>query len=402
MKTRIMIYGSLLLLFIVSFVYIAQKQQAPTGVATGYKEPAIQEKISYRCKGLIPTSALKYSPVFIEDLDEDGYPEIIFENKGSYVEIWENLSDNTFKEDTVFPDIKGQLMNIGDSDGDGIKEFIFYTKNGIDICKSEYPFDLVTHIPLETPKNITNLGISDLDEDGSPEITAAGHEGIVIIENVGYEEYKEVYRSDFGKDSSSHKFGISDFDNDGNKEIVVTAYNHSNNESYIYVLECIGDNYYKVVYQSQELGKTYGLDNCYWCIECNDFDDDGRGEFAVLGGKGPEGSPTQWKLMIFESTGDNSFKPIWEYRTEGSAIYGGLAVHKNKLLLQIPAGDEKSRNIIFTACGDNKFCQIWSTGERYESSLYGGSVMGIDSDNDSREEIIFITKDGNLYFFEQE
>jgi hypothetical protein len=104
----------------------------------------------------------------------------------------------------------------------------------------------------------------------------------------------------------------------------------------------------------------------YWSTPGPDLDRDGRGDFVVTGGVTSD--ETVWSYIMYETTGDDTYAPVWTHQVTGGWIHGGAAAGDidgdgyNELACQCGGITQVLRR-----SGDNALEVIWE---------HGGPVVG--------------------------
>ncbi|TFH36780.1 MAG: hypothetical protein E4G99_04135, partial [Anaerolineales bacterium] len=121
--------------------------------------------------------------VEVNDIDADLKPEIIYSNDGEdQLWIYESTANNTWGEvwnDVIYASADLQRLLSGDTDGDGLKEFIVthHSPDGIKVYETfgdnDYGVIFETTNPSIVPEEVTGEDLQDVLEDPLPEILFA-------------------------------------------------------------------------------------------------------------------------------------------------------------------------------------------------------------------------------------
>jgi len=198
-----------------------------------------------------------------EDIDRDGKAEILFGGlipSSSKIYMIENNGDNTYQQiwSGELRTDDGQIINVqeivdvGDLDNDGKKEFIsggLETRSAPSVTywRTLYLFEYVSDnnfVPIWSIKisggvsDDLTLNIGDLDNDKKNEIIINVGSNTYIFENVGDNLFKPAW---YSNQISTNSIGVLDYDNDGYDEIIVSGAIYKKDISLVENCEILGD-----------------------------------------------------------------------------------------------------------------------------------------------------------------
>ena len=290
------------------------------------------------------------------------------------------------------------LLCAGDGDSDGRGEMVFGSgTSGVPrdlfIVESReaglYPDSIVAIIP-EVDIGVNHMRMADLDHDGRREYvgtTQGSHYRLVAIwEARGDNTYARVFAWHPAPPGGvSGELSVGDFDGDGAGDIVVVHTLLSGPPAYVHVYEAKGDDVYREVWSTPV--DTY---NMYWSTQGPDLDRDGRGDFVVVAGDGF--GEAEWRFMMFESNGDDSYSLVWTHEVTGGWIDGGAATGDldgdgwNELVCQVA-----DKTQILRYAGDDSLEVVWE----HAGPVFGQGehrVIAPDLDWDGKGELIWWTR----------
>ncbi len=337
------------------------------------------------------------------DLDHNQKKEIINSRWNDSARVYECMANDSFQKVYSYPCPKvlrpnqynTSLKAIGDVDHDNKNEMIF--TSGTSGIPREIVFveakdsltmpDTIVLRLLEDSIGVNHMKIDDLDKDGKLECigtTQGTHILMLAIwENVANDSYQMVWSTNFGQSyRPSGEFSKGyDYDGDGFLELVAT---NAGAPSHVYVIENRGDNQYTVTWD-----QAFPSDNAFWACTGSDLDNDSKGDFLVLGGRGK--GPATWTCLMYEAVANDSFAPVWRYDVPSGIINGGLATGDingdghNELLVQVP-----SNSFLFRGVADDSLECVWQN----DLTVIGQGehrIITHDLDNDQKGEIAFYT-----------
>ncbi|MGY5876944.1 MAG: FG-GAP-like repeat-containing protein, partial [Candidatus Thorarchaeota archaeon] len=212
--------------------------------------------------------------ITIADTDDDGIDEVIVGSYDSNIYAFEHVFNNTYRRAWRSPDMTHQDTRVVWDD-------------------------------------VIDLVVGDQDQDGNEEIIAATDSRVIIFENVGNDQYTNVWDSLNPDDLNWTLTDIkaitvdNDLDDDGYSEIVIAC------DKGAYVVENIADNEYEIVWWWYAPG-TPDTGLFVRTVNTGDPDNDGQRDI-ILGLTNetllPSGEIYVFESMIriFENTDDNLF-----------------------------------------------------------------------------------------------
>ena len=188
------------------------------------------------------------NPLYIKggDMDIDGKPDLLVAELSSFVnplKIYRNTSPGG-----AFSFALGQTIgstgnfSLGDLDNDGKPEIAIANNNfhNIAILRNlSIPGSMTFASPInfQTADGAQDVSISDLDNDGRPDLTVSGYNGskVSVLRNTsspGYVSFAE--KIDFSTGGNTVACASGDIDGDGKNDIVTLNYINSTTSSFSY------------------------------------------------------------------------------------------------------------------------------------------------------------------------
>ena len=252
-------------------------------------------------------------PVFIDDLNNNGRPELygysdyptvpishigpvkIFERNISG--IFENIFD--YDSSTIF------VQEMGDIHGTGGKEI--YVRSRLANNGAVYRSDTIGTLPINfdfifyyEPNQINDMTFGDFDQNGIKEclfVDMNTPSRIIIGEfRKNINNFTTTFEYSTGFDTPSG-FAINDYDHDGNLEFAIGT-----GDGNMLVIENVDTNNYSLVWQN-----PFSTYNAYMNTTTNDIDGNGKPEFWI-GGQDFEQGIT--RFQCYEAIGDNSYEQV--------------------------------------------------------------------------------------------
>ena len=252
-------------------------------------------------------------PVFVDDLNNDGMPELYgysdYDNRPIYdggpIKIFERNGNNEFENVFTYDSATIFVQAMGDVRGTGGRDLYARTRmsNNGAVYRSDtvgtFPgiFDFVFYYE---PNQINDMTFGDFDQNG---ITDCAFVDMNTPSKIIIGEFREDINNFIT--SFEHVtpldvpsgFAINDYNRDGKIELAIGT-----GEGNILVVENIDTNNYKLTWQSQF--STY---NAYMKTNSNDIDGNGKKEFWI-GGQDFENGIT--RFQCYESNADNSYDKV--------------------------------------------------------------------------------------------
>lgn len=241
------------------------------------------------------------SPVAVQivDFNNDGKPDVHVTNYGQRAPIQYSTS-------TIFKNLTGSNLinlgnprilsipnttessNVGDLDGDGMIDIVFYT--GKPYLKNISKIDTINFSPLSfinlnTDSWSNESVVIDLDNDGKPEIVGASpFNSIMVYRNnstVGTINFSEVLT--FNTGASSYNICVGDLDGDSKADVAL--YNSSNISVLRNTSSAPGQISFAPFISFPKTPDVYNYGARY-AIKMEDLDGDGKLDLAVSNGGG--------------------------------------------------------------------------------------------------------------------
>ena len=254
-----------------------------------------------------------WDPLFIDDLNNNGMPELYGYSDYSTVpishigpvKIFERntagIFENVFTYDTTTIFVQG----MGDIHGTGGKEIYLRSRlasNGV-----VYKSDTIGTLPINfdfifyyEPNQINDMTFGDFDQNGITEclfVDMNTPSRIIIGEfNQEINNFRTTFEYSTGFDTPSG-FAINDYDLDGKKELAIGT-----GDGNILIIENTDTNKYRVVWQN-----PFSTYNAYMKTTTNDIDKNGKLEFWIGGQDFEEGIT---RFQCYEANGNNSYEKV--------------------------------------------------------------------------------------------
>jgi hypothetical protein len=168
----------------------------------------------------------------LDDIDDDGRPEILQGSLGN-IFAFESIGDDAYEPIWTWEDISNVsfMVNAGDLDGDGRKEFLAGGWDGSVGASVLYIFESVGNNQVDVVATLlqnngaeayTSAEVADVDGDGRFEIVFATTWVVSIHENVGNDSWEQIWSANWGADAAGpmQYVAAGDHDGDGKAEII--------------------------------------------------------------------------------------------------------------------------------------------------------------------------------------
>lgn len=349
-----------------------------------------------------PGDIISGGQLHVFDLNANGRPDLAYGNRRYNTFVREGTADNSFQLVHQVSNPVGsyytRLICAGDGDADKRAELVFGSGTAgiprdLFIMESKdvgmYP-DTVTAVIPEISIPVTHMRMADLDGDGLREYVGTTQSGgtdalVAIWENRGDNSYEQVFSDHPGAANSiTGEPSVGDFDGDGAGDLVVVE--TGPHASVVHVYESKGDDIYQDVWSVE-----VEADNMYWSTPGPDLDRDRRGDFVVVAASGFV--QAGWGFVLFESTGDDAYAPVWTHAVSGGPGYGGAATGDldgdgwNELVCQTGGRTE-----VLRFAGNDSLEVVWELA----GPVIGQGehrVIAPDLDFDRKGELIWWTQD---------
>ena len=228
-------------------------------------------------------------------------------------QIFEIGDNNTYEQVFSFTEPLWPWAT-ADTDNDGLIEILCNASGTAFLLEQPALGEFPTERIWEARGNWSRT-IVDADADGTPEIFARDDatNSISVYEADGDNNHKVIATLENptgGDNALSANFATGDFDGDGRIEILV---GDSDGELFIY--EAAGNNHYSQTWASPLSEGTPQL------FAAGDLDGDGNAEFAICAKTGTQVGTIildnryyHWLLTVFNSEGDDTYRPVWRQR----------------------------------------------------------------------------------------
>ncbi len=282
--------------------------------------------------------------------------------------------------------------DIGDSDNDGLLEILAGTGPKSFVFESDQAGEIPQKIVWADSNDFWASRFSDLDADGKQEIIGRSEDTFFIYENTGDNQFESIFSLQ-NLTSGSNGTGvphteIGDFDNDNKMEILIADYDGD-----IYIYESAGDDFYQFTWQD-----SLPLIDAINFISCGDYDGDGILEFAAGCHSSSdldlehEYDGRYWIFRIYDSFGDDNYKPVWEQAFFGFANPADFASGVSSGDVDGDGRDELLINIFpdFYLIDYNQTTQKYEPAGYFYPSRSQANLLA-DIDNDGKAEFLINT-----------
>ncbi len=263
--------------------------------------------------GMVPLSNDAGMPLIIDDLNHNGRPEVwgLYRDSGQIAsKVYEVDSNGVSSLVHEFVPRMGSAFQITDVDRDSLKEINYtYGDSAYNFEQSSFQ-DLPTHRQFAFAEYeysgtgiVTRVGIRNLDKDKSADFLYRGSIrdsmgnpvlGTFVAEfNDSMHNFQKVWTTNLSSfESAIGGYEANDFDADGREDFAA-----SDIFGNVFVVENTGDNAYAIMWRD-----TVPFSNAFY-QGSGDIDNDGRPELFI--GASVNGN---WTTM-FEADSDNSYSP---------------------------------------------------------------------------------------------
>jgi subtilisin family serine protease len=308
-----------------------------------------------------------YGPAVAYEMNDEGALEEVYRSQAHYL-VWD----------------------VGDSDGDGRMEILGGGYASIALYESPVPNSFPDPAePIWTEEGIWGSQFADTDRDGRMEIVSKLEVGsdVVIYENAADDSLARVAslpNPTNGRNSTGTRFAVADFDGDGRTGILA-----GDSDGDIYIYEWNGSDGYEHTWT-----ESTGLEDTRY-LAAGDSLEGGGTWFAVAANLTDVYDPgaTFWRLTVYRSDGDDSFRMVW------SAEVAGVSGQGNGLLAADVTGDG-SKELVLCALPDlyvfgqtegQTFAPVWYTPCGFMYRPFVGDLTG-----DGARELAFNGPDGMI------
>jgi hypothetical protein len=268
------------------------------------------------------------APLDIGDPDNDGFVDVMMVTDTGVV-LMESRTYNSYPDSIVWAypwyiyfSIDGKL---GDLDGDGMGEVLFYdgTRSGYQIFENigdnQYEYKTKIRFSEYVGDYTGEPSWGDIDGDGWNEVFAGGiHGEIIMFECVADDSFEFVWQGYAQAPNAYSTEFLGDTDGDGFNEFMVGAKGGGFRNT---IWEADGDNSYELKFTNIQYGDSWG--DSY--IEPADYDGDGSTEIAIC---------TNDNLSIIKNFGNDDWRRSLHFYTGSSASYV-RAFHPDTLLKSV-------------------------------------------------------------------
>jgi hypothetical protein len=252
----------------------------------------------------------------IGDVDGDSLVELLILEAYEGVKLMESRMYNGYPDTVVwfYPwyiyfSIDAKL---GDLDGDGLGEVLFYdgTRSGYQIFENigdnQYEYKTKIRFSEYVGDYTGEPSSGDVDGDGWNEVFAGGiHGEIIMFECVADDSFEFVWQGYAQAPNAYSTEFLGDTDGDGFNEFMVGAKGGGFRNT---IWEADGDNSYELKFTNIQYGDSWG--DSY--IEPADYDGDGSTEIAIC---------TNDNLSIIKNFGNDDWRRSLHFYTGSSASY---------------------------------------------------------------------------------
>jgi len=176
------------------------------------------------------------------DLDNDGFAEIICSDEDGFTYVFENTADNTFDlvwsaEVVTSPGSHGYApVAIADLDGDGLQEIVatfedsagiyFYEWDGVD-GSDNYVEVAFLDLPYDSYDNCRDMVVDNLDSDINQELIISQGDTCYVFEADASFNFTNEAKMWGGLLDEVHSVITADLNNNGIKEVIFCDWNYS-------------------------------------------------------------------------------------------------------------------------------------------------------------------------------
>ncbi len=246
------------------------------------------------------------SPLFVDDLNGNGKPEIYGSNKennqlfGGPVRIFEMDNYGEYKLLTMFNDSSTLgVIAFANIDSKGEKDLyigylntssgVFFVSDSLNMLPTKY-HGLFSY---NTNSQINNMTFGDFDNNGITDCIFSVDDIIIGEYRDSIQNFSFIFSKIIVWDIS--RFAIADFDEDGKTEFI-----YANTHGVIKAIEAVGINNYENSLWEGNLG----IPNAYISTVTDDIDGNGKKEFWI-GGQDLASDTTKIVIKCFESNDNN-------------------------------------------------------------------------------------------------
>jgi hypothetical protein len=165
--------------------------------------------------------------MLLTDLDGDGHPDVVAQIYPNLLILMKGNPDGTFAAPTTIDaqPPSGAFTAVEDFNGDGIKDFLYYTPAGVGVLLGESNLNFGSFLQsISGNSNVfetaLTISVGDFNGDGHSDIAMAAEGGIVILLGNGDGTFKSADLYDVGQLVGAA--AVADFNGDKLPDIAVT------------------------------------------------------------------------------------------------------------------------------------------------------------------------------------
>ncbi len=308
-----------------------------------------------------------------------------------------------FQQTELFIPFGHLLSKTADFSANGLPELIVGTDNASSLGLTKfYEFNGTNmHEVFATSTPLIPRDVGDADGDGKPELLCGFGYSSYLLESPQAGQFPSLPASQWEGDGTSQFWAsrIADLDRDQKAEIIMRVVKpaQSGSVDQFEAWETVGDNQFAFVaaFPNPTAGANQnGVPRC----QVGDFDGDGKEEILFGDSDGD--------VFIYENNGDNSFVATWQDRLplEDSIDYLSVGDYDGDGILEIAAGCHSDPNLntehyydsrhwyyrVYDSTGDNLFATVaeWRFFGFESPKDFASGISSGDVDGDGRDEVL--------------